>query len=92
LISKTQKDFWICYAALPAKIQEQVREKFHLWQRDSFNAALHFKRLFEEVWSVRINQNYRALGRRSGVRISEQGQFSFTVRVTFRFSRREHRE
>jgi hypothetical protein len=28
--------------------------------------ALHFKPLFSNVWSVRINQNYRALGRRNG--------------------------
>jgi hypothetical protein len=37
-----------------------------LWERDAFNAALHFKPLFSNVWSVRINQNYRALGRQNG--------------------------
>jgi hypothetical protein len=32
----------------------------------AFNASLHFKPLFSDIWSVRINQSYRALGRRRG--------------------------
>lgn len=66
MISKTQKNFWICYLALPAEIQALAREKYLLWQKDAFTAALHFKCLFGNVWSVRINHNYRALGKRDG--------------------------
>jgi len=47
-------------------VQNQAREKFQLWQKDAFNSALHFKPLLGNVWSVRVNQNYRALGRRRG--------------------------
>ena len=47
-------------------MQLQAREKFRLWQQDAFNATLHFKPLIGDVWSVRVNQNYRALGRRRG--------------------------
>ena len=66
MISQTHPDFWCCYKALPEEIQRLAREKFHLWQQDAFNAALHFKPLLGDVWSVRVNQNYRVLGRRRG--------------------------
>lgn len=66
MISRTTADFWVCFNALPPDIQVQSREKFRLWQQDAFNATLHFKPLIGDVWSVRVNQNYRALGRRRG--------------------------
>jgi len=66
VISQTHPDFWICFNALPEEVQRQAREKFRLWQQDAFNVALHFKPLIKDVWSVRVNQNYRALGRRQG--------------------------
>ena len=66
MISKTHKDFWECFNALPGDIQVRARESFRLWQQDAFNRALHFKPLIGDVWSVRLNQQYRALGRRSG--------------------------
>ena len=66
MISQTQGDFWASYNALPVEVQQQAREKYRLWQTDAFNASLHFKPLFSNVWSIRINQNYRALGRRNG--------------------------
>lgn len=66
MISQTQGDFWASYNALPVEVQQQAREKYRLWQTDAFNASLHFKPLFTNVWSIRINQNYRALGRRNG--------------------------
>jgi hypothetical protein len=66
VISQTHPDFWVCYRALPEETQKQAREKFRLWQEDAFNSALHFKPLIRNVWSVRVNQNYRALGRRRG--------------------------
>jgi hypothetical protein len=66
VISQAHPDFWVCYQALPEEIQRQAREKFKLWREDAFNSALHFKPLIGNVWSVRVNQNYRALGRRRG--------------------------
>jgi hypothetical protein len=66
VISQTNGDFWVAYNSLPAEIQQQAREKYRLWEKDAFNVALHFKPLFDNVWSVRITQNYRALGRRTG--------------------------
>ena len=66
MISKAHENFWLCLRSLPAAIQKLAKEKFHLWQTEPFNASLHFKELLGDVWSVRINQNYRALGRRRG--------------------------
>ena len=66
MTSKTQEDFWRCFDRLPAEVQQQARERFHLWQKDAFNAALYFKPLLGDVWSVRVSQQYRALGRRKG--------------------------
>jgi hypothetical protein len=66
LISRTHQDFWDFFRALPIEIQQAARAKYRLWQEDAFNRSLHFKPLFENIWSVRINQSYRALGRRQG--------------------------
>ncbi len=66
MISKTQADFWRCFDKLPLDVQHQARERFRLWQEDAFNAVLHFKCLGRNVWSVRVNQQYRALARRKG--------------------------
>ena len=66
MISKTHENFWFCQHALPAAVQQLALGKFHLWQEEPFNPSLHFKELIRGVWSVRINQNYRALGRLRG--------------------------
>jgi hypothetical protein len=66
VISKTNADFWACFNSLPDEVQRQARAKFQTWRADSFNPGLHFKLLHDDVWSVRVNQNYRALGRRRG--------------------------
>ena len=66
MTSKTQEGFWRSFEALPAEVQQQARARFRLWQKDAFNAALHFKPLFGDVWSVRVSHKYRALGRRRG--------------------------
>jgi hypothetical protein len=64
VISKTHEDFWAGFEALPIPVQKQARKQFQLWRKNPFATPLHFKELFPDVWSVRINQNYRALGRR----------------------------
>ena len=66
MISKTQAEFWACYNSLPAEIHALANEKYRLWEQDCFHSSLQFKGLIDNVWSVRINQKYRALGRRNG--------------------------
>jgi hypothetical protein len=64
--SRTTADFWACFNSLPLDVQQLARAKYRLWRVDAFNSALHFKPLVRNVWSVRINQSYRALGKRQG--------------------------
>jgi len=66
VISRTHAQFWKCFHALPEEVQRIAREKYQLWEQDCFHVSLHFKLLKKAVWSVRINQSYRALGRRKG--------------------------
>jgi hypothetical protein len=69
VISRAHAQFWECFDALPKDIQRIAKEKYRLWEQDCFHPSLHFKPLQEDVWSVRINQRYRALGRRKGALI-----------------------
>ncbi|HTA31595.1 MAG TPA: hypothetical protein VK731_13970 [Candidatus Cybelea sp.] len=69
MISRAHAQFWECFNALPEEIQRVAKEKYRLWEQDCFHASLHFKLLQSDVWSVKINQSYRALGRRKGALI-----------------------
>lgn len=64
--SHTHRSFWTCFKGLPARIQRQAVDQFHLWQEDSNHPSLHFKELVAGLWSVRITRGYRALARRKG--------------------------
>jgi len=61
-------NFWLAFSALPKEIQALALEKFDLWKQDPFHGKLYFKCVDREndIWSVRINQQYRALGQRDG--------------------------
>ncbi len=56
--------FWVTYHALDKKIQERAQKAFELWIENPFHPSLHFKCINSEenVWSVRITLNHRALG------------------------------
>jgi hypothetical protein len=64
VISRTHAHFWDCFNALPEDVQRIAKEKYRVWGKNNFHPSLHFKPLKDDVWSVRINQSYRALGRR----------------------------
>jgi hypothetical protein len=66
VISRAHAQFWECFNALPEGIRRAAKEKYQLWEQDCFHPSLHFKPLKSDGWSVRINQSYRALGRRKG--------------------------
>jgi hypothetical protein len=51
---------------LPTDLQQQARAKYALWRREPFHPSLHFKELYENLWSVRVTLNCRALARRRG--------------------------
>ena len=64
--SLTTPGFWDCFNRLPKGVQDRAREKFALWRTDHYHPSLHFKLLMDNVWSVRITRDYRALGQRKG--------------------------
>ena len=50
------------------RVQEQARRAYRLFKTDSTHRGLQFKKLppFEDIWSVRITDDYRAVGQRQG--------------------------
>ena len=56
--------FWQPYNRLPKDIQLLADKKYELLKNNPFHPSLHFKKVGnrKQLWSVRINDNYRALG------------------------------
>ena len=52
-------------ARLPVAIRRQAREAYCLFGRNPHHPSLNFKKLppHRDLWSVRINNDYRAIGR-----------------------------
>jgi plasmid maintenance system killer protein len=48
---------------LPFSIQRDALKAYRLWMDNPAHPGLHFKRIFSRTWSVRVNDNYRALGK-----------------------------
>jgi hypothetical protein len=57
--------FWEHYQQLPAPVQELADKNYGLLKADPYHASLHFKRVGkrQQLWSVRVGEHYRALGR-----------------------------
>jgi len=66
--SFTVKSYWKSYEELPANLQQKAKTKFELWKENPFHPSLNFKCVNSEenVWSVRISIDYRALAVRQG--------------------------
>ena len=60
--SSTTEQFRRRFAALPKEIQQLARKSYRVWQGNPQHPSLHFKKV-GEYWSVRISDQYRALGR-----------------------------
>ena len=61
--SATLPSFWSNYKTLNLKIRKQARKTYLLWKDNPFHPSLHFKCINsqENIWSVRITKNYRAI-------------------------------
>lgn len=60
------------YGMLPSGVQRRADEAYRLFSQDPSQPSLHFKKIDDgdpELWSVRIDRRYRALGLRQGDRI-----------------------
>jgi Txe/YoeB family toxin of Txe-Axe toxin-antitoxin module len=66
LKSLTRPSFWRAYHALAPAVRETARKAYHIFAQNPDHPSLRFKKLggYKDVWSVRINEQYRAVGQR----------------------------
>jgi hypothetical protein len=68
VISRVRPSFWRAYEKLAPSIKVRARRAYQLFADNSDHPSLRFKKLegSNSIWSVRINEQYRAVGVRSG--------------------------
>ena len=68
MISQVRPSFWRAYAKLSPAAQARARLAYQVFAANPNHPSLRFKKLQGggEFWSVRINEQYRAVGVRSG--------------------------
>lgn len=66
--SLTRPSFWRTYSGLDERSRGAARRTYQLFLLNPGHPSLHFKKLggYENVWSVRVNEQYRAVGERRG--------------------------
>lgn len=66
--SATTKRFWRRFEGLPSGVQQSAIAAFEHWKADPSHPGVRFKPVhgFEGVYSVRMGDNWRALGRLKG--------------------------
>jgi hypothetical protein len=71
VISHVNARFRRDYARLPSRVQETARQMYRLFMSNPGHPSLEFKKLppHDDIWSVRVNAQYRAIGQRSGERV-----------------------
>jgi Txe/YoeB family toxin of Txe-Axe toxin-antitoxin module len=64
--SLVRPSFWRAYAALDSRVRSEARRAYQLFVQNPHHPSLRFKKLqgYENAWSVRINEQYRAVGER----------------------------
>jgi len=59
---KASRKFWKCHNALPEDIQAAAHKAFQMLKHDARHPSLQLKKLSgSNYWSVRINDDYRAM-------------------------------
>jgi hypothetical protein len=68
VISQVRPSFWRAYERLGPSVKVCARAAYQLFANDPDHPSLRFKKLQRgsDIWSVRINDQYRAVGVRSG--------------------------
>lgn len=61
--SKTTRQFWRLFYALPPETQQDAKRAYRLFRSSPAHPGLHFKKLEgeEDIYSARIGLDYRAL-------------------------------
>jgi hypothetical protein len=62
--SQALPEFWAAFGKLPPKIQTTARKNYDLWQQHPGLKSLEFKKIKDDLWSIRAGSGYRALGTR----------------------------
>ena len=68
MTSKVRPSFWRAYGKLASPVKVRARLAYQLFAENPDHPSLRFKKLrgSGEIWSVRVNEQYRAVGVRSG--------------------------
>jgi hypothetical protein len=68
VISKVRPSFWRAYGRLAPSVKARARLAYQLFAENPDHPSLRFKKLQggDAIWSVRINEQFRAVGVRSG--------------------------
>lgn len=68
MISRIRPSFWRAYERLAPSVKERARAAWRVFEQSPEHPSLRFKKLQSrhDLWSVRINEQYRAVGVRTG--------------------------
>lgn len=68
MTSRARPSFWRAYARLSEPNRLAARRAYALFAQNPEHRSLRFKKLggYDHVWSVRINEQCRAIGERHG--------------------------
>jgi hypothetical protein len=68
VISKVRPCFWRAYNRLGPSVKARAKAAWQLFEHDPDHPSLRFKKLQarHDLWSVRITNQYRAVGVRAG--------------------------
>lgn len=71
MISTTRPSFRWAFERLDPHAQEAARRAYRLFAENPSHPSLRFKKLegFSKAWSVRVSEQYRAVGERMGDKI-----------------------
>ena len=70
--SLVRPSFWRAYSQLSDRTRKEARKAYTQFAKDPAHPSLRFKKLagYEDVWSVRISAQYRAIGQRKADEIT----------------------
>jgi hypothetical protein len=68
VISKVRPSFWRAYEQLSPSMKARAKAAWQLFERNPEHPSLRFKKLQtrQDLWSVRVTDQYRAVGLRTG--------------------------
>jgi hypothetical protein len=59
--SSALPEFWDCLEGLPPQVQKIARKNFKLWKTNPSLKSLAFKKIKNDLWSVRAGSGFRAM-------------------------------